>query len=149
MDQLPNDILSTEAELRIESETAGYLVETSKWAKFIAITFFIVTGLVILFFLSYSSALSGLYTRRSYSYGSDYEQGFFIGMVIVMILVVVIVGVTYYFLLNFANKMRSGVDTENIELVNNGLRSLKIHFVIIGILLILGVLVALYNISKL
>lgn len=149
MDQLQNDFLSSENELRIDNETSGYLIETAKWAKFIALAFYIVTGIVIVLFLFYGSNISdGFARRRSFSTGRDVESAFFIGIVIALILIAAVVAVTYYFLLAFANKMQAGIATENIELVNNGLKSLKVHFIIIGILMIIGILVSLYNISN-
>jgi hypothetical protein len=149
MEQLQDDFLSSENELRIENETSGYLVETSKWAKFIAITFYILTGIVVLFFIVYGNYMSDTFgSADRYGSGSEYGTRYFAVMTIVLVLIVAVVGVTYYFLLSFANKMRAGIETENTDLVNNGLQSLKVHYIIIGILMMLGILLSLYNISK-
>jgi len=144
MDQLPNDFLSSEGELEITQETSDYLIETTKWAKFIAVTFYILTILGILYVLifgSYAFRAFGSYRRRAL-------EDYITMAIIVIVICVVVVGVTYYFLLSFANKMRVGLETENIEQVNGGLGALKTHMIIIGILLMLGLLNTLYELSK-
>ena len=143
MDQLPNDFLSSENELQISGETSGYLIETSKWAKFIAITFYILTGLALLVTLVWGSYVFNTLSSYRRSAGDELTIA-----VVALILVAVVVGVTWYFLLSFANKMRVGIETENIEQVNSGLNALKIHFIIVGILLTLGLLASVYSLSR-
>ena len=84
---------------------------------------------------------------REGGYNEGIANSIYMVIVFVMILVAAVVGVTYYFLLSFANKMRVGIETENIDQVNGGLRALKVHYIIIGILLMLGILASLYNMT--
>ena len=144
MQQLPNDYLSSESELPITQETSGYLIETSKWAKFIAITFYVITGIAILIMLIWGSYLFNTVG----TYRSRVIENTITIAIISMIIATIVVAITYYFLLVFANKMRMGVETENIEQVNVGLGSLKVHFIIIGILLMLGIFYSLYTLSN-
>lgn len=143
MEHLHNDLLSSDGELQITQETGGYLIETSKWAKFIAITFYVLMGLAILVMLIYGSYLFNSY--RTFS--SSIAENFMSVAIIALIVAVLVVGVTYYFLLVFANKMRIGIESENIEQVNAGLGALKVHTIIIGILLMLGIIFSLYGLS--
>ena len=143
MDLLHEDILTDEQEFEISNDIGSYLIETSKWAKFIAITFFAATGIGILFFLFFGSRIWGTFSPFEYD-----RSGIISIMIIALVLALVIVGVTYYFLLDFANKMRIGIETESIDLVNGGLRSLKVHFIIIGILSLLGLLFSLFSLIK-
>ena len=143
MEQLPNDYLSSENELEISQETSGYLIETSKWAKFIAITFYIGSALGILFFLTYGAYVFNRLSGYRRSGGEEMTIA-----IVAVLVVAAVVAVTYYFLLSFANKMRVGIETENIEQVNAGLNSLKVHFIIVGILLMLGLLASLFSLSN-
>lgn len=137
------DLLTGEGDLPVTDEIGSYLIETSKWAKFISITFYICTGLAVLFFcyMMFSTEV-GPFSR--YSVISDYMSVF----AIIMVLAVAVIGVTYYFLLAFAKKMRTGIETENIEYVNAGLYNLKVHMIIIGCLLMLGILANLFQLAK-
>lgn len=141
MDLLQDDLLTDETELTIEQEAKGYLFETAKWAKFIAISFFIITALVVLLVFVFGSDLSGRWSLL----GGGSDSAYFAGIVIGMLLVAGVVGVTYYFLLDFGTQIRRGLETEDIHTVNRGLKSLKTHFIIIGILSMLGVLGGLIN----
>jgi len=142
MDQLSDDYLTSSDELEITEETTGYLIETTKWAKFIAITFYILCGLAIIFMLVY-----GKYIYDTLGpYGSRLLEDRFIKAIIIMAILAIVVAVTWYFLIVFANKMRAGLEGENIEQVNAGLGALKVHFIIIGILILLfGILYPLYT----
>ena len=142
MEQLPNDYLSSTEELEITDETSGYLIETSKWAKFIAISFYVLCGIAIVLVFAYGSTLSNSFG----SYGGRYQDQF-AAIIFVLIIGAVIVGVTWYFLLAFANKMRAGIQAQNIEQVNAGLNAMKIHLIIIGILLMIGIIYQLYVFS--
>jgi len=141
MDLLQDDLLTDETELSIEQEAKSCLFETAKWAKFIAISFFIITELVIFFVFIFGSDLTGNWRR----FGGGSDSAYFAGIVIGMLLVAGVIGVTYYFLLDFGTQIRRGLETEDIHTVNRGLKSLKTHFIIIGILSMLGVLGGLIN----
>ncbi|MGG9962399.1 hypothetical protein [Ferruginibacter sp. SUN106] len=144
MDQLQEDFLSSEAELTIDNEASGYLIETSGWAKFIAITFFSIVGLIILFFVFYSNDLIKSYTGR-YENPDDFKTAFIVGLVVALVVITAVVGVMYYFLLAFANYTRKGLATENINTVNNGLKALKVHFIIVAIVSMISILISIYN----
>ncbi|MBK7883203.1 MAG: hypothetical protein IPJ81_04930 [Chitinophagaceae bacterium] len=57
-----------------------------------------------------------------------------------------IIGAIGYFLINFAKKTKLALINESIEDVNHGLKSLKISFIIFGVVNILGLLSALLSI---
>lgn len=144
MEQHNEDFLTSETELHIDRSNSESLVEASKWAKFISVTFFVLTGLLLLLFIIYGKEI--MYTLSFYSgLVSGDRDAVFAGAIIGLILVVGLVFVTYYFLLNFANKTKAGVEGENIDLVNKGLKSLKVHFIIIGIMLMLMLALSLYG----
>lgn len=145
MENIKEDILSSEHELGIDNEIPGYLIDTSKWAKFVAITFFVIIGLCILLFATFGSAImNNLSPFRGYD--SEASQALVFGIIILLIVTAVVI-VTYYFLLNFANKIRAGLESESIDMVNEGLRSLKTHFIIVTIISILALLSSLYGMA--
>ena len=146
MEQFNEDLLASEGELRIDKNDSSSLVEMSKWAKFIAITFFTLVGICVLFLIIYGREI--MYAFSAYSGLVKDGDAFFATLIITLILAVGVIFITYYFLLNFANKMKTGIETENIDQVNRGLKSLRIHFIIIGILLMLGLLSSLYSMIK-
>lgn len=139
MDQ---DFLTSEHELGIDREASGYLIETAKWAKFIALTFCILTAIFFVVFIVFDKQVMDMVGMFGSLNDSD---SIFMVLVVGFVVAVVIIAFTYYFLLNFANKMIAGIETENIDLVNGGLKSLKTHFIIIGVLLILGLLGTLFG----
>ena len=143
MHLLKDDILSDEQELKIDGETSGYLIETSRWTKFAAITIFILTGLFILVIAFFWKYFLGAMNMSSWYYG--WNRSTFILAVAVLIILIASIIAAYYFLLNFSGKIKAGIQTENIETVNQGLKSLKIHFIIIGVLMAIKLLYTLYK----
>jgi hypothetical protein len=143
MEEIQHDLLSSGNDLPITEEASGYLIETSKWAKFIAITFYSVTGAVVLYFIWYMWYIKS----KLGAYGGRLTERLSI-YVMAMLFAAVVVGFTYYYLLNFANKMRAGIETESLENINDGLRSLKTHLIIVGIILILFTLIKLVQIGN-
>ena len=143
MEDIKEDFLSSENELGIDNETPGYLIDTSKWARFVAVTFFVITGICLLLFISFGKDILQNFRPLS-SYSSEASQ-ILVFAIIMLIIIAAVVFVTYYFLLNFANKIKAGIESENIDLVNVGLKSLKVHFIIIGILSMLALLFSIFG----
>lgn len=130
MDLLEEDILS-DHELKIDEEISGYLIETSKWAKIIVKIIYIV--LVVLILLSFYFGFAGLAAIATPIY-KIIGKGSLI--ITAFLITIAIVGfVAFYFLLNFSRRISEGVKLKNIRSINQGLKSLKAHFTIIGIIL--------------
>jgi heme/copper-type cytochrome/quinol oxidase subunit 2 len=127
MDLLEEGIIAEEHELKIDGEISGYLLEAGRWSKFIAITFYILLGIAIAAILLLKGDIIGGYYRDQH----------FTRLLIILGVSTVIIVTTLYFLIDFANKVKAGIETENIETVNKGLHSLKTYFIIIGILMML------------
>ena len=142
MDLLEDDLLSDEQELRVDEETSGYLIETSRWTKFIAITIYSLTGIFALMLVFFGKfILDAMSLSRRYDILS---QSLFT-IAVWLIIFVLAVAVTYYFLINFSNKIKAGIETENMETINDGLKSLKIHLIIIGIISGIKILYTIYQ----
>ncbi len=126
----------TEPELSIDREVAVQLAETAKWTRFIGITFFVCCGLMLLMVAFGSQYFSQVFERFSLPMGSE---GFMV-MAIVMVIVTAVLAVVAWCMLNFGNKVKAGIQTENTELFNRGLNSMKLYFIIAGAFGILSLL---------
>lgn len=139
------DIITDEDIMELDIEITRNLNETGKWARFIAVTMFVLAGLIFFLFLAFGSYWSYLISGFD-DYGGGFggrKSGLFILLMIALLIVGGIFVTAYYFLISFANKVRSGVEAQDIFQVNKGLNSLKIHFIIIGIFSALSVLASL------
>ncbi|KAA5534899.1 hypothetical protein F0919_09875 [Taibaiella lutea] len=120
----------------LDERSKAYLLETTRWTKFLAIIGFIFIGLMLVVALamftmgSYVSSFAGL--------GSYFGVG--------MGLLYIVIGVLYLFpilsLLKFSTNMKAGIQTSNIELITEGFRHQKNLFKFMGIMTI--IVIALY-----
>jgi hypothetical protein len=143
MDPITEDLLSSAIEPGIDQEMSEYIIETSKWTKFIAIAFFISAALGALLFVFYWDQMRMVFMQFNV-FAELFRQNT-TSIIAVAVFSAVVLVITYIFLLDFANKIRTGIETESIDLVNKGLNSLKIHLMIIGAFLILELLFTFYN----
>ncbi len=144
MEEIKEDLLSSDDELPIDELISKNLLATSRWARFITICFYSCTAFAIICFSIYLYYISTRYGSLFNPINSDYIMRF----IVIVVIVVAVVGITWYYLLAFANKIRNGLDTESVETVNDGLRSLTIHYKLIAVLLIIGLLVSIYQLSQ-
>jgi hypothetical protein len=112
-------------------ETAkAYLLETAKWTKFLAVIMMVFMGLG--FIGMTIGLLSGNLTSE---YNSEFIGGGFI-----LFFYLLCIGLYIYPVLalyNFSTSIKSGIETNNRELVNEGLRHQKSMFKYLGIVMII------------
>lgn len=110
----------------INNEIKDYLVETSKWGKFLAITGYIGMGFIVL--------LGLVFMLGSSAFNSLANTGFPIG---VFGLVYILMAVLYYFpvtyLYRFSSNIRKGLNTGDPESVSSGFKNLKSLYKFMGI----------------
>ncbi|HNX89722.1 MAG TPA: hypothetical protein PKH58_11610 [Paludibacteraceae bacterium] len=112
-----------------ENEIKTYLLETSKWGKFLAIVGYV--GIAILAILALCVVIG--FTTRGIRTNEDSRMRFF------GILYLVIAFVYYFpvnFLYKFAIQMREGLESDNKQSVTSGFQNLKSLFRFIGIVTI-------------
>ena len=68
---------------------------------------------------------------------------------IVLIAVLVFLGFMVFLLFRFSSLTRKAIDTQDQDLFSKGLRSLKLYFMISGILALLGLLINLFSLTSL
>jgi hypothetical protein len=120
----------------LDERSKAYLLETTRWTKFLSIIGFIFIGLMLIVALamftmgSYVSSFAGL--------GSYFGVG--MGMAYLVIIALYIFPVLS--LLRFSTNMKAGIQTSNAELITEGFRHQKNLFKFMGIMTI--VVISLY-----
>jgi len=117
-----------ENSIELTSEIKGYLLETSKWSKFIAIVGFVGIGIL---------AVIGILMLIGFSFLGNLYKG--VPMWIVGV-VYIVMSVIYYFptiyLYKFSTKIKQGLQLEGEMVLADGFLNLKKVFKFIGILTI-------------
>ena len=115
-----------ENQLTINNEIKGYLLETSKWGKFLAIVGYVGMGLLLLLGIVFLIGFS--------IFSSVSTVGFPIR---IMGFVYVLISVAYYFplkyLYNFSIQLKQGLNSINQQTVTSGFENLKSLFKFMGI----------------
>lgn len=120
----------SESSFTISDEIKKYLLETSKWGKFLAIVGYVGMALLVLVALGVMVGFSFL--------NSDTEGTF---PMAALGLVYILLAVLYYFPINylyrFSVQMKEGLATDNNQSVTTGFENLKSLFKFMGIFTII------------
>ncbi|MDP4218606.1 MAG: hypothetical protein Q8927_20600 [Bacteroidota bacterium] len=130
-------------EWRVDYDGGNILKETTRWARFVSIVSFIGLGIciiVFLVFLAAGDAIWGYYTRLFPAL--EAFRAAFILLCLIFLGVFTWVVVLLY---RFATLTRKGIDTQDQNLFNQGLRAGKTYFLLSAILAIIGLLFSLRN----
>lgn len=125
MDNLENN-LQADKPLIINEEINDYLLETSKWGKFLAIVGYVGMGLMVLI---------GLFVMIGFSAFSqmtdmDFPMGL-LGLIYLVIAVIYYFPVTYLY--RFSVQIRQGLSSKEQQPVTTGFENLKSIFKFMGI----------------
>lgn len=128
-----NDLLNND--LQLSHSGVGYLLESSRWGKFLAIMGFIMCGFmaVLAFFIPIIFTQLPPYNQMS----SAFSSGARIGMTAVYLLLAIMMFFPCFYLYKFSVKMQSAVKTTSQENFDESLMSLKSMFKFYGILTII------------
>ena len=122
-------------DLHIDSISFNYLRETSKWAKFLAIIGFIMTGVFVLFAFFGATMFSTL--MRTNPYGGDIAGSFGFIITIVYLIVAAISFFLSLFLYRFGARTLAGLQATDQDSLNDGIGNLKSFFKMYGIIVII------------
>lgn len=115
--------------ISFNQEIIGYLLQTSKWGKFLAIVGFIGIGFLVIIALSIILGASFLSRFPM--------QGFPIGMLgFVYLLIALLYFFPINYLLQFSNQIRRGIDSSDSTTMTSAFRNLKSLFKFMGVLTI-------------
>ena len=122
-------------EFNLDYDGGNILRETVKWSRFLSIVGFVGIGLFILVVLGMGATLMALWSRALP--GIEGWAGLILVAVIIMLL---IFGLLTFMLFRFSSMVRKGIESQDQALFNQGLKSLKVYFLITGIFTVLGLL---------
>lgn len=118
-------------ELNLPPAIIGFLKETSSWTYFLSILGFIGIGLMLLFGVFFSVAMSLMPGGNPYeAMGMDMNMSYF-GIVYVVMALFYFFPVLYLF--NFSRKMKSALATNNNDDLSAAFSNLKSHYKFLGI----------------
>ena len=121
--------------MQLSDQAKKHLLETSKWANFIAIVGFIAIGLLIIMSFSIGTIMASLPEGSLGGLSPKFFSFFYL-------IAAGIYFIPVFFLFQFAQKTKEALIKEDHNLLAFGLKKLKSHYKFIGILFI--VLIALY-----
>jgi protein-S-isoprenylcysteine O-methyltransferase Ste14 len=110
-----------------------YLAEIRKWAKFIAIMGFILSGLMVLlgFMMGFFLQMAAEFTHQPLPFPTGFLTVFYFVMAVIYFF-------PMYFLYKFSEDMRFALQTGQEEQLTGAFRWLRSHYKYIGILLIIS-----------
>ncbi|UYQ92401.1 hypothetical protein MKQ68_20160 [Chitinophaga horti] len=120
-------------ELRVDAESASYLGQAARWAKFLAVVGFVLSALMIVgaFFMrsvmmaSYGAAMGGIDSSATRAFGGV-MTGMYVGIGVIWFF-------PCYFLFLFAGKMQKALHSIDQNNFNQSVGNLKSCFKFVGV----------------
>lgn len=134
--------------LSIDPITKAHLTDTAKWARFLAIAGIVLLCLAVLFTVLTLTVLPNtLFTGVTYSGAGQDEMTTTVKIfsVILMLIFFIIAFFPMWYLLQFANKMRTALYSNDQEALNNSFLNIKRYFRYVGIIMI--IVLAIYGLA--
>ena len=127
-------------EMDLDNEARFSFYETAKWARFFGIVAIVAVSLLFFFFILFGSRIAS-------TFGMDNLFPAQMGgaLIIAAALVAAVCSILFYYLFKASNLIRSAINTNNQELFNDGLNSLKIFFIVYGIV---SIVLSLFSLLK-
>jgi hypothetical protein len=123
-------------DLTIDGFASQQFREISKWARFLSIVSFIGCAIIVILAVYLAVSFSG-FSDVNRELGGAYATGYGFGIAIGYSIFAVIWFIPSLFLFQSAAKVRSGLDTTDQQLFNEGLTKLKACFRFWGVVTIL------------
>lgn len=117
--------------LVVDNDVKGFLLETAKWAKFIAIVGFVGLGLMVL-----GGLVVMVMGNTISSMGGKSSSVPFAFLGILYLLMAALYFFPILYLYRAALGLKNGINSNNQETFKNGIENFKSHYKFIGILLI-------------
>jgi hypothetical protein len=135
-------------QMHLDYDGGHILTETVRWSRFLAIVGIVGMSICLLAF-----ALAGSFVLAAFSKlapGLDSLAGLGSAIIVVVLLVIFAVfGYVVYLLYRFSVLTRRAIDQQDQTILAEGMKCLKMYFLINGIFAILGLLGNLLTITKL
>jgi len=132
-------------DLLVTHTMGNHIHDTTKWTRFISIVFIVCLSLFLILAIvagaTIEPALASTFPGLSNIMGSV--------ILVAAIVFFLVFGALTFFLLRFALLARRGLEMRNQTLFNEGLKSLKIYFIIYGVFSILSLLTNAFSLFSL
>ncbi|HZI01325.1 MAG TPA: DUF5362 family protein [Flavisolibacter sp.] len=129
-------------DLQVDPMSRVHLLETTKWAKFLAIVGFVLCALIVITGIFFGSIMGSMLGNVS-----ETNPGLTGGLSVVMAVVYILFALLYFFpclfLYRFATKMKAALNGNSQEDLTISFQNLKSMFKFVGILMI--ILLAFYG----
>jgi hypothetical protein len=125
-------------DLHIDPQSQGYLSETAKWAKFLAILGFIMLGLFVILMLVGGAAAFTTFNDM----GMGYSSGFGATQIVIALIILALAVIPYVYLYRFAVKMQVALRNNDQANLTASFANLKSCYKYVGIFTI--VILSLY-----
>jgi len=137
-------------ELQLTPVAQGFLKETAKWAKFLAIVGFIFVGLYIIMAIAMFAMGGAMSSAASEMEGMEGMEGMsgmgaagmmggaFLGVIYLLVAILYFFPMLYLY--KFASKTQFALNNSNTDELTNGLENLKSHYKFMGILMLIALI---------
>jgi len=133
-------------EMHLDYDGGNILKETVRWSRFLSVVGLIGLGVCLLVTVL---MLMGGALLTAFSQVMPGIEGFAGVLLIFCLFVFGIVGILVWMLYRFSTLIRRGIEMQDQAIFNQGMKSLKIYFLISGIFAILGLLINLISLTSL
>lgn len=134
-------------DLRITSHAAGGLRNISKWTKFLSILGFIVIALIIIGILGVGTLITSVNHYELSQSNNMYTPGTFSWLYAgLYILLLLVYAVPFYYLYKFSQRINTAVNNNDVTSLNEASYFLEKHFMFIGILAILWLIIMVFTV---
>lgn len=120
-------------ELQVDYDSGNMFNESSRWAKFLAIIYFIIIGLCVLALAFSSAVIVQVFGTAMPELGS--VGGLLIGVIIIALIILTYITILLF---RFATQVKQGIYNRDQALFNDGLKNLKNYFIIYGVFTLLA-----------
>jgi uncharacterized membrane protein YdbT with pleckstrin-like domain len=124
-------------DMQLDAEAQSSLLSVSKWTNFIAITGFIIGGLVLALAAAYGTQILQSFSELLSIGGNEEVAGV---ILVVIVIAIVLVAVWLYFLMKASRLIKRGLSSRNSAIMADGFRAMRVYFVISFVISLLSLL---------
>lgn len=150
---MEEESLST-PELLVDESAQASLRDTAKWTRFLAITSYVLMGVMVLFLgltFMFKAAVTQAFNRSPELSGlGDLGTNVLLSiLVLVIVIALSIFAFVTYILMRFSTQTAKGIDRQDQVALETGIASLKTYMIINGVFAILGLMGGLFQLFTL
>jgi hypothetical protein len=135
-------------QMHVDYDAGNILRETVRWSRFLSIVGIVGLSVFALAFMLAGSALVAAFSKLAPGIEGLETMGGAI-LIVACLIVFAIFGYIVFMLYRFSTLTRKAIDQQDQALFNEGMKCLKIYFIINGVLAVLSLLGNLLSLTKL